>query len=77
MSFMLTTVDNPFDPRTEYASWYAWDVNEGYNTCAYLDRVLAGTDDFPIEYDDRLVENVIDEIIELHAGGLYQKLEVA
>lgn len=77
MSFMLTTVDNPFDPRTDYASWYAWDVNEGYNTCAYLDRVLADTDDFPIEYDDRLTEQVIDEIIELHAGGLYQKLEVA
>ena len=77
MAVMLTTVDNPNDPRTDFASWYAWDVAKGYNTSAYLARILAETDDFPMAYNDRVVEQAIDEIIELHANGLYKKLEAA
>lgn len=76
MSVMITTSDNPYDPRTSFPAWYAWDVINGYNTCAYLARVLNETDDFPQEYNDRLTEQAIDEIIELHADGLYKKLQV-
>lgn len=75
MAVMITTVDNPYDPRTDFPAWYAWDEQEGYHTSAYLARVLAETDDFPIEYNDRLVEQVIDEIIEIHNGKLYKKLD--
>lgn len=75
MAVMLTTEDNPYDPRTDFPAWYAWDVNEGYNTCAYLARVMRETDDFPKEYNDRIVEKVIDEIIAIHNGELYKKLE--
>jgi hypothetical protein len=72
---MITTTDNPYDPRTHYPAWYAWDTKEGYHTCAYLDRVLAETDDYPQEYNDRLVEAAIDEIIAIHNGELYKKLD--
>lgn len=76
MNVMITTEDNPYDPRTDFPSWYAWDVQQGYNTCAYLARVLNETDDFPNEYNDRLAEAAIDEIIAIHDGGIYVKLEV-
>jgi len=75
MAAMITTTDNPYDPRTDFLSWYVWDMDKGYNTSAYLARVLAETDDFPQEYNDRLVEFVIDEIIAIHNGQLYKKLE--
>ena len=74
---MVTTTDNPYDPRTNFPAWYVWDVSNGYNTCAYLARVLNEADEFPSEYNDRLVEAAIDEIIMIHDGKLYKKLEVA
>jgi hypothetical protein len=77
LAVMITTIDNPYDPRTNFPAWYTWDVSEGYHTCAYLARVLVETDDFPQEYNDRLVEQAIDEIIELHAGGVYKKVELS
>lgn len=73
---MVTTEDNPYDPRVDFSAWYAWDVDKGYNTCAYLARVMRETDDFPQEYNDRIVERVIDEMIAIHDGKLYKKLEV-
>jgi len=76
MAVMVTTVDNPYDPRTDFLAWNTWDIDHGYHTTAYLARVLAETDDFPQEYNDRLVEQVIDEMIVIHADGLYKKLEV-
>lgn len=76
MAVMVTTTDNPYDPRTNFPAWYSWDIKHGYHTCAYLARVLHETDDFPQEYNDRLVEEAIDEIIELHAGKLYKKLKL-
>ncbi len=76
MTVMITTTDNPFDPRIDFASWYAWDVQQGYNTCAYVARILNDTEDFPQAYSNRLVEMAIDEIIEMHAGDLYKKLKL-
>jgi len=75
MAVMITTVDNPYDPRTHYPAWYAWDVQQGYNTCAYLARIAHITDDFPDAYNQRLIEAAIDEIIEIHDGGVYKKLD--
>lgn len=77
MAVMITTVDNPHDPRTDYPAWNAWDISHGYHTSAFLARVLNGTDDFPTEYEDRLAELAIDEIIALHSGGIYKKLSSA
>ena len=76
MPAMLTTQDNPHDPRLDFAAWFAWDVQQGYNTCAYLARVTLMSEDFPQEVNEKQIENAIDEIVEIHAGGLYKKLPV-
>lgn len=76
MAAMITTEDNPFDPRLDFPAWYAWDVEQGYNTCAYLARVAVLVDDFPEEVEDRQIEAAIDEIISIHDGGLYKKLPI-
>lgn len=74
MAAMLTTEDNPHDPRLDFAAWYAWDVAQGYNTCAYLARVALLPEGLPEVINDRLTEAAMDEIIAIHAGGLYKKL---
>ena len=37
---MLTTVDNPYDPFTQYDDWYTWDERNGYHTTGLLARVV-------------------------------------
>ena len=27
---MITTVDNPFNPREDYLQWNQWDIDNGY-----------------------------------------------
>lgn len=76
MASMITTVDNPFDPRTDWDSWYQWDVAQGYNTCAYLDRVASVADEFPEGVQLQNIEEAIDEIVAIHNGELYKKLPV-
>lgn len=73
---MITTVDNPYDPRTEFGEWYSWDTEHGYNTSSYLARIAAVAEDFPEAIRDAQIEIAIDEIIEMHSGGMYKKLEV-
>lgn len=76
MPSMITTVDNPYDPRTDFRAWYMWDTGHGYNTSAYLDRVAAVAEEFPEAVRDRNIEDAIDEIIAIHNGGMYKKLMI-
>jgi hypothetical protein len=74
MASMITTVDNPYDPREDFEAWYMWDTGQGYNTSAYLARVASVAEEFPEAVRDRQIEDAIDEIIAMHAGGMYKKL---
>lgn len=76
MASMITTEDNPYDPRSDFGSWYMWDTGQGYNTSSYLARVASLSEDFPQEVIDRQIEDAIDEIIEIHSGKLYVKLKI-
>ena len=76
MAFMITTVDNPYDPRTDFGAWYMWDTGHGYNTSARLDRVSAIADEMPEAVRDKQIEEAIDEIIAIHSGGMYKKLRI-
>lgn len=71
---MLTTKDNPFNPFTHFEQWQAYDENKGYNTCAYLGRIVMSSDELS-EADQMLaIESAIDEIVEYDILGLYQKV---
>ena len=75
MDFMITTIDNPFSPFTNYDEWYAFDIAKGYNTCAYLARIAKSSDELT-ELDQSLaIEQAIDEIIKLNVLGIYLKIE--
>lgn len=72
---MITTVDNPFDPFTDWDEWYAFDTRHGYNTSGYLARIVITSDELSDLDQEQAIERAIDEIIEMHAGGLYKKVK--
>lgn len=55
---VLTTKDNPFNPKTEYLNWKTWDESHGYYTEAYVARVANIPLDVDIE-DDIIIDQYI------------------
>ena len=71
--FALTTIDNPFDPFTEFDKWNQFDIEKGYYSSAYLARI-AKTSDQLSDYENELEnERAIDEIIRLDFRKIYKK----
>lgn len=58
----ITTEDNPFDPIQDFDNWYAYDIQEGYNSLSYLARIFKISQDLPDGYNSREYERAIDEI---------------
>lgn len=61
--YMLTTVDNPFDPFEEYDAWFTWDTSHDYNTAAYLSRVTRTSDELSEADVMSAIERAMNEII--------------
>ncbi|MBO5318990.1 MAG: hypothetical protein J6B01_04785 [Ruminococcus sp.] len=76
---MITTVDNPYDYFTQFKEWYMYDMEKGYNTCGYLDRVvelLGGIkDDMTQKEEDNLIAKAIDEIFQYNpCSDMYRRI---
>lgn len=71
----LTTFDNPFDPFEEFDSWYQWDMDHGYDSCGYLDRIAKTSNQLSEEENDEEIERAIDEIIKYDFRNIYKKVE--
>lgn len=71
---MLTTIDNPFDPFTQWDYWKRYDEDKKYYTCNYLARIAKTSDDLSDEDNNKEIERAIDEIVRLNIIGLYRKV---
>ena len=71
----LTTHDNPFDPFEDFASWFLFDVEKGYNSCEYLGRIAKTSDQFSDQENEEEIERAIDEIIRLDFMDIYKKVK--
>ena len=73
--FVLTTIDNPFDPFEDFTSWFLFDVGKGYNSCSYLARIAKISDDMTEQEVSAEIERAIDEIIKYDFMGIYKKVK--
>lgn len=71
---MLTTVDNPFDPFTRFEEWNAYDQALGYNTLAFLARVVVTSNDLSEADQSAAIEYAIDEIVRENVMGVHRKV---
>lgn len=71
---MLTTFDNPYDPFEQFDSWYMFDLDKGYNSSSYLDRIARTSDQLTEEENDKEIERAIDEIIKYDFMNIYKKV---
>ena len=71
---MLTTIDNPYNPFTEFDAWFSFDEQKGYNSCEYLARVANTSDELSDEENAIEIEKAIDSIVKLNVLGIYRKI---
>lgn len=70
---MLTTVDNPWNPFTNYDEWWAFDHDKGYDTPGFLARIANVSLDLSDADFELAIEQAIEEIVKLNVNGLYRK----
>lgn len=71
----ITTVDNPYDPFDDFDSWYRFDMDKGYNSCALLARLALTSDAFTDKENDAEIERAIDEIVKYDVLNIYKKVK--
>lgn len=71
----ITTFDNPYSPFEQFELWFLYDVEKGYNTCAYLGRIARTSDSLTDEENNAEIERAIDEIIKYDAADIYKKVK--
>lgn len=71
----LTTIDNPFNPFTQFDDWFLFDTEKGYNSCSRLDRITKISDDMSEVEVNEEIERAIDEIIKYDFLNIYKKVK--
>lgn len=72
--YMLTTVDNPFDPFTQWNEWFVYDERSGYHTCGLLARITVTSHDLSDVDQAIAVQDAIDEIVRENVSGMHRKV---
>ena len=72
--YMLTTVDNPFNPFTDFDAWLEYDISLGYNSMSFLDRVAMTSSDLSEPDLAVVIQNAIDEIVQENVLGMWRKV---
>ncbi len=71
---MMSTVDNPFDPFVDFAKWFAYDSQQGYNTCGLLARLAQPSSELSEDLVVSDIEAAIDDFIAIDPLHLFIKL---
>ena len=73
---VLTTHDNPYNPKTDYGLWKRWDNDHGYNTEEYIARLVVDEmmdKDMDDEFAMNLaIDKVRNEILEQDDQEIYR-----
>ena len=72
--YMLTTIDNPYDPFEQFTLWYLFDKEKGYNTCERLARLANITSDMSQKEIDEETNRAMDKLIEIDILNIFKRI---
>ncbi|MEG1514773.1 MAG: hypothetical protein RSD95_07820 [Clostridia bacterium] len=70
---MLTTIDNPYNPFTQFEQWFMFDTEKGYDSCGYVGRIVHVSDELSDEENADEIERAIDEILKYDFMNMRKK----
>ena len=73
--YMLTTLDNPFDPFNDFASWFAFDLEKGHNTSSRIARIADLNSEMTQKEVDEEMERAMDLIVKHDFEDKYIKVQ--
>ena len=81
MAAMLTTIDNPYNPKTQFDEWYAFDLNSARlgcrtDSCSLLARIANTSPQLSDELNAKIIEDAIDDIIKYDPFKVYKKVVI-
>ena len=73
--YMLTTLDNPFDPFNDFTSWYMFDCEKGHNTSSRLARIAIIDPEMSQKEVDDEMDRAMDFIVKYDLEDKYVKVQ--
>ena len=68
----ITTIDNPFNPFEDFASWYDFDMEKGYCSCQRVARLANITDDMTDLEIEEETERATKRLVEIDPLDIFQ-----
>lgn len=75
MDYMLTTLDNPYNPHHDFDQWLAFDHDHGYYSSQLLGRIARTSDELSDADNELAMNDAINEIIHEDLIGIYIKVD--
>ncbi len=71
---MITTIDNTYNPFTQYEEWFALDEARGYHSTGLLARYVYSSYDLSDQDQAIAIAQGIEELIKANPFGMYRKV---
>lgn len=73
--YMLTTLDNPFDPFNDFKAWFSYDCEKGHNTSSRLARIAKINPEMTQKEVDDEMDRAMDLIVKYDFEDKYIKVQ--
>lgn len=73
-AFMLSTIDNPFNPFYSFDEWFLFDLEKGYNSCGLIARLANTSDQLTDSLNEESIKEAIEEIVSSDPFGIRIKV---
>ena len=73
--YMITTVDNPYNPFEDFVRWFEWDHIAGYNSWERVARFMSDSNNLTNEEELLDTEKAIDQVVMNDFTNLYRKVD--
>ena len=71
--YLLTTLDNPYNPFVDFTSWYMFDCEKGHNTSSRLARIANLNSEMTQKERDEEMDRAMNLIVKFDFEDLYVK----